>query len=202
MPSTHFKPTTRNTQHKYYLIYKPYGMLSQFSKEGDKLTLADLPFSFAKDVYPVGRLDADSEGLLLLTNDKSLNDALLNPKHAHQRTYWAQVEGTITPQAIAELQKGVTITVDGTPYKTLPAKAMHLENEPNLPPRNPPIRFRASIPTSWVELTLVEGKNRQVRKMCAKVGFPVLRLVRAQMGNLRVGDMQPSEVLEITRESL
>ena len=117
----------------YFLIYKPYNMLSQFSREGDKPTLADLDFSFAKDVYPVGRLDADSEGLLLLTNDKKLNHRLLDPKFRHLRTYYVQVEGTATDEAIRQLETGVTISVDGKSYPTLPARVTRL-TEPDLPP--------------------------------------------------------------------
>ncbi|HEX9956354.1 MAG TPA: pseudouridine synthase, partial [Fibrella sp.] len=150
----------------HYLIYKPFGMLSQFSPEGDKPTLADLSFAFGRDVYPVGRLDADSEGLLLLTNDKSINHRLLDPRFAHERTYYVQVDGAVTDEALQQLAEGVTITVDGKPHHTYPAIARRID-EPDLPPRNPPIRFRAAIPTSWLALTLTEGKNRQVRKMTA-----------------------------------
>lgn len=187
---------------KYYLIYKPFGTICQFSKEGDHPTLAEMGFLFPKDVYPVGRLDTNSEGLLLLTNDKSVNSLLLDPKNAHERSYWAQVEGAATDEAANQLVKGVEISVDGKAYKTLPCKAHVLREEPTLPERNPPIRFRANIPTSWIELTLHEGKNHQVRKMCAKVGFPVLRLVRVRIGQLFVFDMQPGEVRELTRNEL
>ena len=178
----------------HYLIYKPFGMLSQFSKEGDKPTLADLPHTFRRDVYPVGRLDADSEGLLLLTGDKAINHRLLDPRFAHQRTYYVQVDGAITDEAVQQLADGVTITVDGKPHHTLPALARQLPDEPNLPVRNPPIRFRANIPTSWIALTLTEGKNRQVRKMTAAVGFPTLRLVRWAIGHLTAAAMRPGEV--------
>ena len=138
-------------------------MLSQFSKEGDKPTLADLDFKFSKDIYPVGRLDADSEGLLLLTNDTDLNYRLLNPKFKHKRTYYVQVDGQISEEACQQLATGVKISIDGKPHHTLPAKIEILEQEPLLPARNPPIRFRKNIPTSWVSITLHEGKNRQVR---------------------------------------
>ena len=177
----------------HYLIYKPFGMLSQFSPEGEKPTLTDLPFAPGRDVYPVGRLDADSEGLLLLTNDTSINHRLLDPRYAHERTYYVQVDGAITDEAIGQLAAGVTITVDGKPYHTAPAIARHLD-APDLPPRNPPIRFRAAIPTSWISLTLTEGKNRQVRKMTAAVGYPTLRLVRWAIGHLTADGMQPGEV--------
>lgn len=175
-------------------------MLSQFSREGDKPTLADLNYPFAKDVYPVGRLDADSEGLLLLTNDKSLNHRLLDPKFRHLRTYYVQVEGNVTDEAIRHLTAGVTISVDGL-YQTLPARIERLA-EPTLPPRNPPIRFRASIPTSWLAVTLHEGKNRQVRKMTAAVGFPTLRLVRWAIETLTADAMRPAEVREVAASEL
>ncbi len=182
----------------YYLIYKPFGMLSQFSPEGNKPVLADLPVTLPPDVYPVGRLDADSEGLLLFTNDKRLNNRLLNPKFRHLRTYWAQLEGEITNEALHQLAEGVTISVDGKPYQTLPAQAERLPDEPTLPARNPPIRFRANIPTTWVSLTLYEGKNRQVRKMTAAAGFPTLRLVRWAIENLTADGMRPGDVKALT----
>jgi 23S rRNA pseudouridine2457 synthase len=187
---------------RYFLIYKPFGMMSQFSREGDKPTLADLPFQFPKDIYPVGRLDADSEGLLLLTNDSFLNNRLLNPKFKHQRTYFVQVEGQISTEAIQQLQTGVTISIDGKQHTTLPAKAQVLVNEPLLPERNPPIRFRQTVPTSWISLTLHEGKNRQVRRMTAAVGFPTLRLVRWAIEDVKLGSMQPAEVVEVEKEGL
>lgn len=185
----------------YYLIYKPYGMLSQFSREGDKLTLADLMYSFPGDAYPVGRLDSDSEGLLLLTNDKQLNHRLLNPKFRHNRTYYVQVEGTLTDDAYRQLSEGVTISVDGKLHYTLPAKA-HSIAEPVLPDRNPPIRYRANIPTSWLSISLHEGKNRQVRRMTATVGFPTLRLVRWSIENLTAEGMQPGDVRELSRTEM
>jgi 23S rRNA pseudouridine2457 synthase len=185
----------------YYLIYKPYLMLSQFSREGDKPTLADLAFDFPLDVYPVGRLDADSEGLLLLTSDKQLNHRLLNPKFRHNRTYYVQVDGALTDEACQQLSDGVTISVDGKQYATLPANAEPLA-EPYLPDRNPPIRYRASIPTSWLAISLHEGKNRQVRKMTAAVGFPTLRLVRWAIEGFTAEDMQPGDVRELSRSEV
>ncbi|GAB2593143.1 pseudouridine synthase [Spirosoma areae] len=173
-------------------------MLSQFSREGDKPTLADVDFDFPTDVYPVGRLDADSEGLLLLTNDKQLNHRLLNPKFRHNRTYYVQVEGVLTDEACRWLSVGVTISVDGKPYHTLPADPQII-NEPILPERTPPIRYRASLPTSWLSIALHEGKNRQVRKMTAGVGFPTLRLVRWAIESLTAGGMTPGQVREISR---
>lgn len=172
-------------------------MLSQFTKEGEHQTLADLDYNFPKDIYPVGRLDADSEGLLLLTNDNRLKTQLLDPKRKHLRTYWVQVEGEITDEACAKLSSGVQISVNGKKYNTLPAKARKIDL-PTLPERNPPIRFRANIPTSWIEISLHEGKNRQVRKMTASVGFPTLRLVRHRIGQHLVADgLQPGDVKEI-----
>jgi len=162
-------------------------MLSQFSREGDHATLADLDFTFAKDIYPVGRLDADSEGLLLLTNDNYLKTKLLEPRNKHTRTYYVQVEGEISKEACGELSAGVAISINGKSYRTLPAKA-HQIAEPTLPERNPPIRFRQHIPTSWLSLTLHEGKNRQVRRMTAAVGFPTLRLVRWSIGKISLAD--------------
>ncbi|MVM28606.1 pseudouridine synthase [Spirosoma sp. HMF4905] len=182
----------------YFLIYKPYLMLSQFSREGDKQTLADLDFAFPTDVYPVGRLDADSEGLLLLTSDKQLNHRLLNPKFRHNRTYYVQVDGALTEAACQQLEQGVTISVDGKSYHTLPADA-RIITEPGLPERNPPIRYRANIPTSWLSISLHEGKNRQVRKMTAAVGFPTLRLVRWSIENLTAEGMTPGQVRELSR---
>ncbi len=177
--------------HKYYIFYKPYLTISQFSPEGEKVTLAQHLPGLAKDVYPVGRLDHDSEGLLLLTDDKALTNQLLNPSFAHKRTYYAQVEGAITPEAIARLQNGVTISIDGKQYLTKKAGAVLLPQEPTLPERNPPIRFRKNIPTSWVAITLTEGKNRQVRRMTAAVGFPTLRLVRYSIGAVTIDGLEP-----------
>ncbi|GHB64576.1 pseudouridine synthase [Persicitalea jodogahamensis] len=173
-------------------------MLSQFSREGEHATLADLDFEFPKDVYPVGRLDADSEGLLLLTNDNFFKTRLLDPKQRHFRTYYVQVEGEITEEACAELAAGVTISINKKKHRTLPARAEKI-TEPTLPDRNPPIRFRKNIPTSWLALSLHEGKNRQVRRMTAAVGFPTLRLVRWSMDHFELGGMQPGEVTEINK---
>lgn len=184
---------------RYFLLYKPYDTLSQFSREGDKLTLADLEFTFPDDVYPVGRLDADSEGLLLLTNDKQLNHRLLNPKFRHNRTYYVQVEGVLTDEACQKLTQGITISIDGKPYHTLPADARPLVPAPDLPARNPPIRYRASIPASWLAISLHEGKNRQVRRMTAAVGFPTLRLVRWAIESLTAEGMAPGDVRELSR---
>jgi 23S rRNA pseudouridine2457 synthase len=189
---------TQQPPFSYYAIYKPFGMLSQFSREGDHPTLADLDYTFPKDVYPVGRLDADSEGLLLLTNDNFFKTRLLDPKQRHYRTYYVQVEGEITDEACARLADGVTISINGKKHVTLPARAVSIA-EPSLPERLPPIRFRKQIPTSWLALSLHEGKNRQVRRMTAAVGFPTLRLVRWSIGNFELGELQPGDVQEITQ---
>ncbi|SNS31755.1 ribosomal large subunit pseudouridine synthase E [Belliella buryatensis] len=186
-------------QNRYFIIYKPFGILSQFS--GDANTLKEVG-DFPSDVYPVGRLDKDSEGLLLITNDKSLNHHLLNPRFAHQRTYLAQVEGIPTAEAIAQLENGVDINVDGKMYHTKKAKAQLLNEAPTLPPRNPPIRYRKNVPDSWVQLSLIEGKNRQVRKMTAAVGYPTLRLVRYSMENLNIEGFDVGEVRELDRNTI
>jgi 23S rRNA pseudouridine2457 synthase len=172
-------------------------MLTQFS--GEEFTLASLG-DFPKEVYPVGRLDKDSEGLLLLTDDKALNHQLLNPRFGHQRTYYVQVEGIPTSEALAQLQQGVTIQVDGMSYRTKPALVKLVDPAPILPERNPPIRYRASIPDCWLALTLIEGKNRQVRKMTAAVGFPTLRLVRFSMEKITLDGMEAGEVRELSQE--
>ena len=165
------------------IFHKPYGVLSQFTKQMPQhRTLAE--FGFPKGVYPIGRLDWDSEGLLLLSDEKAWNDRLLNPRHAHERTYHAQVEGVPAEEAIARLKKGVVIQG----VKTKPCGARLLE-DPGYPPRAVPIRVRLKIPTSWIEIKLTEGKNRQVRRMTAAVGFPTLRLIRVAFGKLMLGPL-------------
>ena len=186
---------------EYYLIYKPYQVLSQFTSTDGKLCLKDI-LNVPKDVYPVGRLDYDSEGLLLLTNDTRINHQLLHPKFAHIRTYWVQVDGLISKEAIEKLSKGVTIAVDGKNYETKKAELHILEDSLAVPERNPPIRVRKSIPTSWVSIQLTEGKNRQVRKMFASVGFPVLRLIRSKIGLFSIDEMQPGDCLSLNFEEV
>ncbi len=187
---------------RYFKLYKPFGMLSQFSREmPEHRTLADLDI-FPSEVYPIGRLDKDSEGLLLLTDDKQLNHRLLDPKFQHPRTYWVQVEGLPAVSALAELRAGVDIRINKKVHHTLPAQVQLLEEVPDLPDRDPPIRFRANIPTQWLEITLTEGKNRQVRRMCAKVGFPVLRLVRSSIVGLKLGPLDPGQVEELDAKTL
>lgn len=172
----------------YIAFNKPYAVLSQFTPadETGKRTLAE--FDFPADVYPVGRLDYDSEGLLLLSDDARLNAALLDPVGRHPRTYLAQVENLPTPAALTALCNGVM--VQGR--MTLPAVARQIEQDPELPTRPVPIRFRKNVPTSWIELTLTEGRNRQVRRMTAVVGLPTLRLMRTAIGSLRLFELNLS----------
>lgn len=189
--------------YKYYVIFKPYGVLSQFSRpEPHHKTLADLDYMFPENVYPVGRLDKDSEGLLILTNDKNLNHQLLNPDFKHTRAYSVQVDGQMTDDAIQMLEHGIDIKLGKTVYHTMPASAKLLPQGIGLPERDPPVRFRKMLPTSWVEITLIEGKNRQVRKMCAKTGFPVLRLVRTRIEKLLLNGMTSGDVREIKGKQL
>jgi 23S rRNA pseudouridine2457 synthase len=165
---------------------KPFGVLSQFTPDHPgQRTLAE--FNFPKEVYPIGRLDADSEGLLLLSDETELNQRLLNPRHAHQREYWAQVERVPDLGALQNLERGLLIQG----HKTLRCRARVLEPQPDVPPRIPPIRFRKSVPTSWVSLQLIEGKNRQVRRMTAAVGHPTLRLIRVRIGRFELRDLAP-----------
>lgn len=178
-------------------FHKPYGVLSQFTPDQPgQRTLAE--FSFPEHVYPVGRLDLDSEGLLLLSDEKVWNDRLLNPQHAHERTYHVQVEGKINEEAVKRLAQGVVIQK----HKTLPCAARILSPVPDYPPRVPPIRERKNIPTSWMELKLTEGKNRQVRRMTASVGFPTLRLIRVAIARLSLADLEPGKWREINSGEL
>jgi len=205
--------------YRYILFYKPYNVLCQFTEEGDRgegrgqkaegkrqdttltselanthvasppqrQTLKDyIPIPA---VYPVGRLDQDSEGLMLLTNDGDFQHRLSHPKFQHPRTYWVQVERIPDEAALEQLRLGVTIQG----YRTRLAEVRLLESEPDLPPRDPPIRFRKNVPTAWLELTLTEGRNRQVRRMTASVGFPTLRLVRVGIVDLRLGNLEPGQ---------
>jgi len=186
---------------RYFIIYKPYLVLSQFTSQLKKKTLADY-FNVPKNVYPVGRLDEDSEGLLLLTNDVQLNHRLLNPSFAHEREYWVQVDGAITTAAIQQLQQGVEINVNGKMYKTKECKVELFKEEPTVPERNPPIRFRKEIPAPWIRMTLTEGKNRQVRRMTAKVGFPTLRLIRYRIEGIELGNLQPGKMIELNQKTI
>ena len=200
----------------FIAFHKPFGVLSQFTGESPaNRTLAE--FGFPKNVYPIGRLDADSEGLLLLSDEPEWNEKLLHPRHAHEREYWAQVEKIPTPESLKKLEKGVMIQG----RKTLPCHAWLLEPQPEISSvaadvsrlhipisqsglasaatkvkifqRNPPIRLRKSVPDCWIGLELVEGKNRQVRRMTAAIGHPTLRLIRVRIGNFRLGDLPPGQ---------
>jgi 23S rRNA pseudouridine2457 synthase len=179
--------------HQYYIVYKPFQVLSQFTSQEGKRTLKDF-FPVPADCYPVGRLDYDSEGLLILTNDTTLNHRLLNPRFAHEREYWVQVDGAITADAIRKLAAGPTITVDNKPYRTKPCIVTPFETPPAAPQRDPPIRYRANIPATWISISLAEGKNRQVRKMTAQVGFPTLRLIRSRIERLELAGLYPGEM--------
>jgi len=171
---------------------KPYGVLSRFTPDGSpNRTLAD--FGFRKRVYPIGRLDADSEGLLLLSDEANWNDRLLNPKRAHGRIYWAQVERIPDAAALARLGEGVEVKG----RKTLPCRAWMLDPQPEVPPRDPPIRVRKSVPDCWIGLELVEGRNRQVRRMTAAVGHPTLRLLRVRIGHYELRDLAAGEWREL-----
>jgi 23S rRNA pseudouridine2457 synthase len=165
---------------------KPYRVLSQFTPDGSpNRSLAE--FGFPKEVYPIGRLDADSEGLLLLSDEPALNQRLLHPRHAHEREYWAQVERIPTPEALRQLADGLVLQG----RETLPCRAWILEPQPDVPPREPPIRFRKTVPDCWLGLELIEGKNRQVRRMTAAIGHPTLRLLRVRVGGFELGSLAP-----------
>ena len=166
-------------------FHKPYGVLTQFTPEAGSphRTLAE--FGFPKGVYPIGRLDGDSEGLLLLSDEAALNAPLLRPEHAHRRRYRVQVERVPTAESLRELARGVMLQG----RRTLPCRARWLEPQPTVPPREPPIRVRRNVPDGWIELELVEGKNRQVRRMTAAVGHPTLRLIRVRIGGFELGEL-------------
>ena len=202
------------------VFHKPFGVLSQFTGDGSpNRPLAE--FGFPKNVYPIGRLDADSEGLLLLSDEPHWNEKLLHPRRAHEREYWAQVEKIPTPENLQKLTKGIVIQG----HKTLPCRAWILEpqpiladghhlssaredgpngtgNCPTLHPRNPPIRFRKSVPDCWIGLELVEGKNRQVRRMTAAIGHPTLRLLRVRIGNYWLGTLPPGQWRALSAEEI
>jgi 23S rRNA pseudouridine2457 synthase len=184
-----------------FVIHKPFNVLSQFTSEDGKETLKDL-FDVPSTVYPVGRLDYDSEGLLILTDDKKLNQHLLNPSFEHEREYWVQVEGEITNEAIEQLQNGVPININGKIYHTKKCIAKKFTSPPKVDERNPPIRVRKSIPDSWLKIILTEGKNRQVRKMTAQVGFPTLRLIRYRIEKISLENLHQREMKMLTQGEL
>jgi 23S rRNA pseudouridine2457 synthase len=179
---------------RYLAFFKPFDVLCQFSDAGGRATLKD--YVRVPGVYPIGRLDRDSEGLLLLTDDGPLAHRLTDPRYEHPRTYLVQVERIPTPEALEALRRGVVLN-DGP---TRPAEVERLEADPPLPDRPVPIRFRKNVPTAWLRLTLREGRNRQVRRMTAAVGFPTLRLVRVAIGPIELGDLQPGHWRELTEE--
>ncbi len=181
---------------RYFLLYKPYGFLSQFSREPGSRHESLAALFPLPGMYPVGRLDWDSEGLMLLTNDGEMQHRMTDPKFAHPRTYWAQVEGSITPRALDKLRQGLPVQ----DYVTRPARVRVLEAEELawLPERAVPIRYRAAIPTAWLELEIREGRNRQVRRMTAAVGLPTLRLVRVALGELLLDGLSPGQWREIS----
>lgn len=192
---------------RYLLFYKPYDVLTQFTDRlGDRL--GDRPDSNQRStlkdyipvpgVYPVGRLDRDSEGLLLLTNNGRLQHRLSDPQFGHARTYWVQVEDIPAEPALDRLRQGVAIQT----YRTRPAQVRLLPSEPDLPPRHPPIRERKAIPTAWLEMTLTEGRNRQVRRMTAAVGYPTLRLVRVAIAHLQLTGLEPGQWRDLTPTEL
>lgn len=174
-------------------FHKPYGVLSQFTPDGSRhRPLAD--FRFPKGVYALGRLDGESEGLLLLSDEPALNARLLHPSRGHRRTYWAQVERVPSPEALAQLESGVVVAG----RKTLPCRAWLLDPQPEVLPRDPPIRYRKNVSDAWIALELVEGKNHQVRRMTAAVGHPTLRLIRTKIGEFELGTLAPGTWRELS----
>ncbi|PZD72830.1 Ribosomal large subunit pseudouridine synthase E [Acaryochloris thomasi RCC1774] len=181
---------------KYILFYKPYGVLSQFSDQQGRITLKD--YIPVPDVYPVGRLDRDSEGLLLLTNHGWMQHRLSDPRFSHPRTYWVQVERIPASHDLEPLSQGIKIQK----YQARPAQVKLLPRAPDLPPRDPPIRVRQTVPTAWLEMTLTEGRNRQVRRMTAAIGFPTLRLIRISIGPLSLEALLPGQWRSLTVEEI
>lgn len=187
---------------RYFIVYKPYKTLSQFTSSlENKKTLSD-HFAVPKNVYAVGRLDEDSEGLLILTNDAKLNHRLLNPSFEHEREYWVQVDGKITDNAVMQMQQGLQLNIKGTLHQTKSSVVEIFKEPPTVAERIPPVRYRINVPTSWIKIILKEGKNRQVRKMTAQVGFPTLRLIRYRIENIELKDMLPGTMIELSKKSI
>lgn len=181
---------------KYFILNKPYGVLSQFTDKEGRKTLGDI-YKFPGDVYSVGRLDMDSEGLLLLTNDKSLTDFLLNPVYEHEKEYYVQVEGIPQESSLEKLRNGVLINGK----KTLSSKVRKID-VPDFPQRVPPIRVRKNIPTCWLSISITEGRNRQVRKMTARIGHPTLRLIRVRIKNLLINGLLPGSIRKLDSKEI
>lgn len=184
----------------YFIIHKPFKVLSQFTNEDENIGLKEVFPDLPKDVYSVGRLDLDSEGLLILTNDKSLNNKLLNPKHGHSRTYWVEVDGSPDAASLSQFRKGVEIKVNGKTHKTKPAKVEVIK--PNVEERNPPVNYRKHPNRTWLQISLTEGKNRQVRRMTAKVGHPTLRLIRVAIEGLNLDPLKSGEITQISEKAI
>ena len=202
MPGLCFGPTITAFAHfrsgmpQYILFHKPYGVLSQFTPEDGARSLAE--FDLPPGVYPAGRLDKDSEGLLLLTDDGPLIEQLLHPRHQKPKTYWVLVERVPDEAALQRLRDGLRIE----DYTTLPCQAQLLQPQPQVAPRDPPVRVRKSVQDVWLEITVVEGKNRQVRKMTAAIGHPTLRLIRRSIANLQLEALAPGQWRAIAREDI
>jgi len=186
--------------YRYLLFYKPYNVLCQFTDNTNSTAVRKTLKHYIPipSVYPIGRLDRDSEGLVLLSNCGSLQHRLSHPKFKHPRTYWAQVERIPDETTLQQLRQGIIIQN----YRTKPARVKHLLEEPSLPPRDPPIRFRKNVPTTWLEIILTEGRNRQVRRMTARIGFPTLRLVRVGIAHLRLEGLNPGQWRDLTSTEL
>lgn len=181
---------------RYILFHKPYGVLSQFTSEDGARSLKE--FNLPAEVYAAGRLDKDSEGLLLLTDDGPLIEMLLNPKNEKPKTYWVLVERVPTDEALERMRRGLRIE----DYITKPCQVKILDPQPEVPPRDPPVRYRKTVQDVWIEITIIEGKNRQVRKMTAAIGHPTLRLIRKNIGQMELGDLAPGNWREITRDEV
>lgn len=185
---------------KYYIFYKPCKVLSQFTDDALRSTLYNF-IKFEKDIYPVGRLDYDSEGLLILTNDNYLKMNVIDPKKHHKKIYYVQVEGIVKSSELEKLFQGVKIKSKKVEYIAKPISCSII-SEPDLPSRNPPIRYRKNIETSWMEIIISEGKNHQIRKMTAAIGLPTLRLIRVAIEDLKLNNMLPGDVLQISQNSI
>ena len=188
------------TNHRHFIVHKPFGYMSQFICNHNKTKLLGTLYNFPEGTMSIGRLDEASEGLLFLTTDGKMS-ALIRSRKV-EKEYYAQVDGLITEEAIEEMQRGVEIGVDGGKYQTLPCKAFRVEPAPDFAPRTKKIRDDRHGPTSWVSITVTEGKNRQVRKMTAAVGFPTLRLIRVRIGTIRLQDLPPGKVVEVKQFNL